>query len=219
MKPKFQTARNNPKMRQSFLNAVDLEDKAKYIEKVRYREPVSWLHGGRMVMNTHPHDHIYNGKRFLPSIVDIYPMAFDDPSVFETEQDFLSVLVDHEGRHAWQWWNAPKRWLAPKFSRDIQAATWELYSVALDHYDDHETASELVEMKVKWNWYNAEREIDAFEHQFSRIDSGRRQVSDNMYKNITEKLRFFASFCEWARGNISNGQFIEMVDESKQSVG
>ena len=109
----YKTAQQgNAKIRQEFLDAIDLEDAAEFVTEKVYQLNSEITRGypfeGGLISNgkeeialmTHEglYSLAYSGRLFVNSIVSIYPEAFDNL----TCREFLSCLIDHEGQHSRQ---------------------------------------------------------------------------------------------------------------------
>ncbi len=97
----------NPKVRQEFLDAIDLEDAGEFVRRINYEIDDDANTSMDCGFN---YDVMYNYSRILSpikplrkSIIRVFPIAFKNYSY----EFFLSVLIDHEGHHARQDFQRP----------------------------------------------------------------------------------------------------------------
>jgi hypothetical protein len=175
----FQEARKQGiPARRRYLRSVDLEDAKSVVKGVDYR-PSEFLHVpflGYALM-------------CVPSLsrhVIVYPHAFKS-SVVRTEQDFLSVLIDHEPVHIWQDIRKPVHPFEP-VHRTEGIFKGHLSLLRLRKPADEERARK----QVYWELHPfAEDEIEAYEHQLTAIDSGKRQCSEPFVRAIRKSLEIY----------------------------
>jgi len=163
MNEKFLSAVENKSARQAFIDGVGLEGCGRYVRNVRYDED-----GDRgAVMSTVPHlmTQLF-GKGGLRSEIIVYPDAFSD-EYHENVDDFLGTLIDHEGMHAKQ---------------NYDARVSKVVSIALMGRD--------VEL------FHSQRELECFENQIANFgnrdfsDMYKRKVSARArIQEIAVKLR------------------------------
>lgn len=111
----FQYAQQHPEARQEFINAINLEEAIPYICKVTYHQEydslyhAAYLRGGRLLMRTgfNSFFRLWKGQR---SVIIIYPEAFSSKTI-QNSGDFYSMLIDHEGTHAKDFFEDPHRML------------------------------------------------------------------------------------------------------------
>lgn len=87
-------------LRQTYLDGINLEWARPYISRLLYlNKNTTSLQKGAMgnAMETVPTLRTIFGCRGIPSLVRVRPIAFQ---MFNAENDFKSVLIDHEGKHA-----------------------------------------------------------------------------------------------------------------------
>jgi len=105
MKISYQDAVTFPFTRQEFLDHVNFKDYGIYVKRVSY-EP---LHANQRVirpkMATLPSPlALFFGKTRTRSTIYVFPRAFNDE---DTEDDFISNLIEHEGEHARENYESP----------------------------------------------------------------------------------------------------------------
>jgi len=88
----FEQARKDDSLRQKYLDGIPLGELMKYVRHVKYVPQ----NNERYFMGT-VNDLSMFGVRKTKSNIIVTPDAFCIP---ETEEDFLSFLIDHEGQHA-----------------------------------------------------------------------------------------------------------------------
>ena len=97
----YRTAQDgNAKVRQEFLNAVDLEDAREFVSEIKYT-PSAFDERGItfMAFNSKELCFLRSGPVIItPTFVEVHPESFGHL----THQGFLSCLIDHEGYHARQ---------------------------------------------------------------------------------------------------------------------
>ena len=107
MKQDYQAAQEDPTLRQDFLETVHLEDAQEYIKSVIYFDKHHWTHKVTGIKE----NVLVDGFMYIPhvqkGIVLVSPNAFN-----RKYEDFLSILIDHEGHHARQRMEAKGFWRA-----------------------------------------------------------------------------------------------------------
>ncbi len=158
----FQRAVNDPGYRPRFLREIDLEDAAKYIGKVGYKDSVKVRGNRTILMRINPSLMMRLNMKKLKSEVEVYPQAFSIPHT--SLNDFLCSLIDHEGYHAREYYENP---------RDIIPSINELMDAA-NEYDPE------IDVKIRINKamtrIAAATEYRAYEHEIKR--SKKRGVSE-----------------------------------------
>jgi hypothetical protein len=90
----FQKAKENPKIRQEFLDQIDLAEYKKYISEVKYKG-----NSKKIIMTCYNFWHGHFGITKLKSKILVYDNAFTHEKIININ-DFLGVLKHHEGFHA-----------------------------------------------------------------------------------------------------------------------
>ena len=155
----FEEAKQNERYRSQFVRGIDLEYVTPYIRAVVY-DPT-------------PHDiwHMSTSASQLAarfykagtrSTITVYPQSFENGSI-KTFDDFLSVLIDHEGTHAEDIYRNPS---------SIPVTTHPLFS-SPTHQRQIALASEL----------------RAYENQMDMSRSGHRQISPLLLTEIEQRIQ------------------------------
>nr|MBA4405339.1 hypothetical protein [Nanoarchaeum sp.] len=100
----FEQAVREPKLRQKYVERVDLEGFAQYVKRVKYisnksRAYSKELYETCLMCTICPFDLILCGTNYLKSKIYVFESSFDS-ELIQQESDFTSALVDHEGKHA-----------------------------------------------------------------------------------------------------------------------
>lgn len=170
----FQKAREDESQRQSFLEMIDLEDKAEYISQVRYIPANNPKPKG--VICCEPDICKFFNNYRTKSTISVFPLAFDSDT-HENLDEFLSTFIDHEGYHAKQDY---ERCINPCLS--ILSAVFLFARVLPYAFVDRNTfESKFNFEKLK---FHASDEASAIENQI--INFQKRKVSDK-YINLTNK--------------------------------
>jgi hypothetical protein len=103
IKEKYLIARARPKARQPFLDEINLAEYEPYVSRIKYLTPESLMHeitdssGGAVSASLNPLQGIFGIKKIRSSIL-VTSNLFN----IENENDFLGILLHHEGDHARQ---------------------------------------------------------------------------------------------------------------------
>ncbi|HEY9701862.1 MAG TPA: hypothetical protein V6C58_05430 [Allocoleopsis sp.] len=90
----FQKAKENPRLRQEFIDEIDLGEHNKYISKLKYEG-----NSKNEIMSCYNFWHGHFGITKTKSKILIYNNAFTHDKI-ENIHDFLGLLKHHEGFHA-----------------------------------------------------------------------------------------------------------------------
>ena len=155
----FEEAKQNEQSRHEFVRSIDLEYASPYIRAVVY----SPIHYDIFHMYTSPS---WLAARFYKtgtrSTITVYPRSFKNESI-ETFDDFLSVLIDHEGTHAQDIYRDP--FSIPVKTHPLLSSTRNQRLIAL--------ASEL----------------RAYDNQMAMYHSGHRQISPLLQAEIEQRIQ------------------------------
>lgn len=123
----FHKAITNLEVRQEFLDSIDLEEAGKYVKRVLYiPNPDERTRSAQTLMTTKPGTlarllHLKSWR----SIIKVFPLAF---TRIQNYNYFLSVLIDHEGSHARDFFYNPQLY-SPNpfcFEGDIEKSEMEI---------------------------------------------------------------------------------------------
>ncbi len=128
----YKDARRDPSLRLAFLGEIDLEDKTKYIESLY---PSQTYAPDNCLMACTP-----RMSYGLTSIITIYPNAFE---TFQNMDEFLSALIDHEGKHAEDFFN--------DFNPDVRGLEIRAYQNQIDNFPRRPNCGEFFRNKTREN--------------------------------------------------------------------
>lgn len=119
-----------PQSINTFLQRIDLEDKTKYIQKIIYQEKIS--QGLALTRNI-------LGYFWIPKIrskIIICPEMQQDfqKNTFQNLEDFLSIIIDHEGFHAKQYYESPSEIGICKKSQRLK----QYFKIEMQAYENQE---------------------------------------------------------------------------------
>jgi hypothetical protein len=184
MSVKFQEAVKNESLRQQYLDEVDFGEISHCVKSVKYlHENVeeSLMHINESLM-------LILGLRRQKSKICVCPIAF---ITFETEDDFLSMLVDHEGTHAKEFYSnriPSVRFAIADLCHSIRALLKSIYSGIFSPF------SQISKNKRSPDFYSrriAYVEYHALHAQYMAQKNGRRVLSDKLNELIVSQKKFF----------------------------
>jgi hypothetical protein len=210
----FNTAKAKPGYRYGYVSTFDLEDKARFVQGAYYINEQS---SGREAMYTKANPinlQEFKEKGTMTSEHQATIWAFAGAFVsqipifnvaIQCEADFASSLVDHEGKHAQQWYENPNSLVTPEKSL-YETCPDIVYALRL-HADSAKssfalTPAQRVDSIVK-NWDRAEIEAEAFNNQMEAVLSGKRQVSDTFRKFLLADAEYYKGLIAFKKGEIN----------------
>lgn len=168
-----QAAKNDPHMRQQYIDQIDLEWAKPFIARVRY----SSQRLQNNYMSTHKSLRTILDIPGAQSLVTVYPAAFH---IYETEADFKSALIDHEGYHAKNNFEIPKG----------VVTTRRMICGVLIYGDQYHE---------RMRCYG---EIRALLSQLRAYRNGLRNVSDHHLQELLTSLRRHRNICSDAKHDV-----------------
>ena len=161
----FEQQIREPSLRQQYLEEVDFGSFAPFIRDIRY------VHEENEICSM---GFIYEDKKIV-----VYSNAYlEEDSTGETEGNFLSGLVDHEGKHAEQHTKI--------FQFKIRSLIENIKTI--NHYgiDNFLEMSEIFPIDVRYE------EMEAYANQLKKINSGERKVTIECRSDIEYFLNFYS---------------------------
>ncbi|MBI2173433.1 MAG: hypothetical protein HYT73_04495 [Candidatus Aenigmarchaeota archaeon] len=148
----YRRAQEDASYRQAFLDSLDLEDARPYVRRVIYRP----LGDGDTSMKIKPSFLQRYLARRIRSDIRVYSRAFSSNPLYD---DFLGVLIDHEGYHARELYKNPE-------------------VVVLSYLRLFLSGIEIEQFRQEVKRFHDERELRATMSQLAACSSGKRSFSD-----------------------------------------
>lgn len=164
----FERAKKDVHFRQRYLDEVDFGDFTPFISDVRYACDQEQIGLGESLMDARC---IPDGR----TDIRVYAAAFSDPIASTTEENFLSNLVDHEGKHAEQ-------------NRDACQA---LYSLAEDRFIVQHGLINLLRISEFTNPLRLQNERRAYRYPLNRFYHGFRDITPEHEGLVSSWLEFY----------------------------
>ncbi len=95
----YQEAKEQPRLRRSFLSQIDLQEMGPYVRRVTYCLPQTYGTDECTPMAVNPHTLSEENLLGYQARIIVHPLAFYEDYI-KSLDDFLSILIDHEGFHA-----------------------------------------------------------------------------------------------------------------------
>ncbi len=177
----FQRAREDVDFRRQYVCGFDLGSYNKLIARLIYAPDEAEK---STVMCTAPHPLAQFGIRRTKSIVAICPRVFEIGLV-QTEQEFISALLDHEAFHARQFYYRPRTYVPSWFDYRMD----DLLRVE-SGVDKEEVSAVNAKIRV------AHIEVEAYANQLYAIDKGARKVSKKFRDQMARTLQFYSQLAQ-----------------------
>ncbi|MBT6995076.1 hypothetical protein HN865_03740 [Candidatus Woesearchaeota archaeon] len=159
----FEQAQNNPELRQSYINSIDLGERGKYVSTIEYIPSPLQVNGIKAFMAC-----IGNKKSKKPKI--LIPINPFHPRI--TEDDFLSTLKDHELIHAEQCFTGKhSNPLVSKLEQKLMPIVMNL--------------TPYLQINIQ---ERIMKERDAYQHQLEMAENGLRNISKRRNIHIKKRL-------------------------------
>ncbi|MCD4759915.1 hypothetical protein K8R33_03435 [archaeon] len=191
----LEQARREIGVRQRFAEERNLGEFAPYVSDIIYSSASPRTTKGTILMPAESSKragsfyYIPGGK----SKLWVYASTFNHDNI-QTESDFDSVFVDHECFHAKQNFRAVPNPISAAFDYTKENSFLELIMHNLIQGD-------------KVDILNRKTEIEAYQHQLAKIESGERDVSRGLEEEIRLDLDYYINLPKEA-----NLRFLELID-------
>lgn len=179
----FQRAKKLQEARTNYLEGLASEYHAKSVSQVYYSFDNVWSPFIGYSSMEVPFNLLF---------VIVRPWAFENDFV-RVEDDFLSMLLDHEAIHVRQHKNKPglaiKKFYEPALTNRV--FTLDLEFLEIPNLDRHREAHWLRRSVFCELHRYATSEVEAYEYQLNQIKLRRRKCSDEFIKKMRERLTIY----------------------------
>jgi hypothetical protein len=163
----FEQAVREPSLRQRYVAGINFGEFGRYVTRARYiptdhSEYSQDLYETCLMCTIRPFNLIMFGTNHFKSEIYVFKPSFDS-GLIEQESDFISALVDHEGIHAEQCYEG--------------RSVLSLLEIRQRILDCENRLDEIESINLERAILKAKMEVEAYKHQFHRIESGNRVVS------------------------------------------
>jgi len=165
LKQLYYEAKENPRLRRTFLAQVDLQERGPYVRKVVYGLPQTYRTDECTPMAVDPHPFSEENCPGYQAKIIVHPLAFYEDYIV-TLDDFLSILIDHEGFHAREYFLTPQKISLNAFCLEEGRAL----------------------MSVDRHYWRDVFENRAYHNQLEQHRIGRRKLSSAMIDSIHENM-------------------------------
>lgn len=154
---------HNEKLRQEFIDEIDLGETRNFVSQVKYSPKIdtssyqNWT--AEKVMQVSPHPLTFLRIKGKKARIDIYPSAFSH--IYQPKlEDFLVRLIHHEGYHAKEMFEEPKKIIANRIKRWFDCNVYNLAFTRNLEQKFYERVEEHQKFAVKYELraYNNELE-------------------------------------------------------------
>lgn len=198
----FQDAKENPDIRQGYIDSLDLNGYGNFVSIIRYNpqcihhtyklqdEQICTTH----LMHTDHHILSVMGIRGFRSGIEIYPDAFEHECV-EAEEDFFSALFDHEMQHARTAYFMPRDiWPTLIKARRVWiSCLWKAVNSTISERE-FDIGDELNKIMAEYSPQYILHEIEIRSSQIRAIEEGRRNASRRFLGECRKALDNYRQF-------------------------
>lgn len=200
----FQEAKQDLEFRAEYVRSVDLENMRRYVGRIDYNPKQGFTVWGRpdlMICFK-----LEDGSGL--SRIEVYPKAFD---YCQSEDDFKSVLIDHEGRHAQQWYFAQRWNLCEELNLPSPIDILILCAIIHARYKGE---GELIKKRldIASHIIFDDAELAVLTYQLFRIERGKRKVSGQFRRDHRRDFFLFNFGRDVRKGKRNIHEFFDLLD-------